>query len=171
MVDMIVGTQQFADIIGKTPKWVNSLTNDGILVQVSRGKYDLATNVQRYVEYARGIGDIENEDGVNYVEEKALHERAKRKLAEMELAEKEGQLIQVEEVEQLLGKMIGLFKSRCLTIPSKVSPLVQYETELPKITTLLKQEISEALQELSDQYRDFAMNSGQGNDLEEPETG
>lgn len=166
-MDMIVGTQQLADIIGKTPKWVNTLTRDGILVQVSRGKYELPENIQRYVEYVRGAG--EDPEGINYNDEKAKHERAKRKLAELELAEKEGELIQVGEVEQLLSKMIGLFKSRCQTIPTKVAPLVQYEQELPKITVILKKEVAEALQELSDQYRDFAKKMGQEEGLEESE--
>lgn len=152
-MEMIVGTQQLADVIGKTAKWVNTLTRDGVLVQVSRGKYDLADNVQRYIKYAQHLSD--NTD-VDYNEEKALHERAKRKIAEMDLAEKELSLIQVTEVVKILERMVGLFKARCLTIPSKVSPLIQYETELPVIVGILRKEIKEALQELADHYANFA---------------
>ncbi|NRS50982.1 hypothetical protein [Brevibacillus sp. HB2.2] len=152
-MDMIVGTQQFADVIGKTPKWVNTLTRDGVLQQISRGKYDLADNVQRYIKYVQHLSD--NTD-IDYNEEKALHERAKRKIAELELAEKELSLIQVDEVVKILERMGGLFKARCLTIPSKVSPLLQFETEMPVIMGILLKEIKEALQELADHYTNFA---------------
>ncbi|MED1947055.1 MULTISPECIES: hypothetical protein [Brevibacillus] len=152
-MDMIVGTQQFADVIGKTPKWVNTLTRDGILQQISRGKYDLADNVQRYIKYVQHLSD--NTD-IDYNEEKALHERAKRKIAELDLAEKELSLIQVDEVVKIMERMVGLFKARCLTIPSKVSPLLQFETEMPVIVGILQKEIKEALQELADHYTNFA---------------
>lgn len=152
-MDMIVGTQQFADVIGKTPKWVNTLTRDGVLQQISRGKYDLADNVQRYIKYVQHLSD--NTD-IDYNEEKALHERAKRKIAELDLAEKELSLIQVDEVVKIMERMVGLFKARCLTIPSKVSPLLQFETEMPVIVGILKKEIKEALQELADHYTNFA---------------
>ncbi|MDX5091633.1 hypothetical protein SD939_10490 [Lactobacillus crispatus] len=152
-MDMIVGTQQLADVIGKTPKWVNTLTREGVLEQISRGKYDLADSVQRYIKYAQHSSD---KTDVIYNDEKALHERAKRKIAEMELAEKELSLIQMDEVVKILERMVGLFKARCLTIPSKVSPLLQYETELPVIVGILQKEVKEALQELSDHYTNFA---------------
>lgn len=152
-MDMIVGTQQLADVIGKTPKWVNTLTRDGVLEQISRGKYDLADNVQRYIKYVQHSSD--NTD-VKYNDEKALHERAKRKIAELELAEKELSLIQMDEAVKILERMVGLFKARCLTIPSKVSPLLQYETELPIIGGILQKEIKDALQELADHYTNFA---------------
>jgi len=157
-METIVGTQEFADVIGKTPKWVNTLTRDGVLVQESRGKYHLANNVQRYIKYVQHLSD--NTD-VDYNEEKALHERAKRKIAEMDLAEKELTLMQVNEAIKIIEKMVSLFKARCLTIPSKVSPLLQYETELPVITGILRTEITEALKELSDLYQKFAENRGQ----------
>ncbi|RED20874.1 hypothetical protein DES34_13112, partial [Brevibacillus brevis] len=102
-MDMIVGTQQLADVIGKTPKWVNTLTRDGVLEQISRGKYDLADNVQRYIKYVQHLSD--NTD-IDYNEEKALHERAKRKIAELDLAEKELSLIQVDEVVKIMERMV-----------------------------------------------------------------
>lgn len=165
---MVVSTSDMADILGVTARWIQQLTKDGILVQASRGKFHLPENVQRYIKYIENM----HEDGgeqIDYNKEKALHERAKRKIAEMDLAEKEKTLIQVDEVEKLLEKMIGLFKGRCLTIPSKVSPLVQYETELPAIVGLLKKEINEALQELSDHYAGFCQKEAQG-EGNEPET-
>lgn len=170
-MDMIVGTKDLAEVIGKTPKWVNTLTRDGVLVQQGdgRGKYHLAENVQRYIKYAQHLSDNTE---VDYNEEKALHERAKRKIAEMDLAEKEQTLIQVDDVVKLLEKMVGLFKARCLTIPAKVSPLLQYETELPVITGMLRKEITEALKELSDHYANFEANGKypEMGDEYEPET-
>ncbi|MFD2087848.1 hypothetical protein ACFSND_22040 [Brevibacillus brevis] len=78
------------------------------------------------------------------------------KLLSLDLAEKELSLIQVDEVVKIMERMVGLFKARCLTIPSKVSPLLQFETEMPVIVGILQKEIKEALQELADHYTNFA---------------
>ncbi|QQE75708.1 hypothetical protein KDJ56_07155 [Brevibacillus composti] len=164
---MVVSTSDMAEILGVSTRWIQQLTKDGILIQESRGKFHLPENIQRYIRYVENM----HEDGgqkIDYNKEKALHERAKRKIAEMDLAEKEQLLIQVSEVEKVLEKMVGLFKARCLTIPAKVSPLVQYETELPVIVGLLKKEINEALQELSDHYAGFSQR--QTGEENEPET-
>lgn len=166
---MVVSTSDMAEILGVTTRWIQQLTKDGILIQESRGKFHLPENIQRYIQY---IENMHEDDGqqIDYNKEKALHERAKRKIAEMDLAEKEQTLIQVDEVEKLLEKMVGLFKARCLTIPSKVSPLVQYETELPVIVGLLKKEVHGALQELSDHYASFCQRESKSGEVDEPET-
>lgn len=167
---MVVGTSDLADVLGVTVRWIQKLTKDEILVQLDRGKFDLAENVQRYIGYVKNMHEDNDGQEIDYNLEKALHERAKRKIAEMDLAEKEQTLIQIDEVEKLLEKMVGLFKSRCLTIPSKVAPLIQFETELPVIISLLKQDIDEALMELAGHYLGFCQGVDKSGEADEPET-
>lgn len=47
---MIVSRNELADVLGITPAKISSLQNNGVFVTISRGKYDLADCVQKFIE-------------------------------------------------------------------------------------------------------------------------
>ena len=49
-----------------------------------------------------------------------------------------------------MNDMLGAFRARILSIPSKFSPQLVGLTEIPPIKVVLKQAVHEALEELSD---------------------
>lgn len=143
-----VTTAQLAKIIGKTTRWVNELTRNKIFVQSARGKYLLAENVQRYIQYLQER--IERESEVDYHKEKAIHERAKRQRAELELALMRGEMHKAEDVETVLNDMIAAFRSKMLALPSKMAPQLVGKSEIPVILDMLTREVNEALSELAE---------------------
>ena len=69
-----------------------------------------------------------NDDKVpNYWREKALHEKAKRELAELDLKLKQDQLVEVDQVGDHLDKIFSAVRQRLLATPSKIAPLVHAE--------------------------------------------
>ena len=62
-----------------------------------------------------------------YWREKALHEKAKRELAELDLKLKQDQLVEVDQVGDHLDKIFSAVRQRLLATPSKIAPLVHAE--------------------------------------------
>ena len=63
----------------------------------------------------------------NYWREKALHEKAKRELAELDLKLKQDQLVEADQVGEHLDKIFSAVRQRLLATPSKTAPLVHAE--------------------------------------------
>lgn len=76
--DMVVGTTEFAALVGKTKQWINQLTREGVLEQVSRGKYDLQKAMQAYIAHVTGTPE---EGKISFADEKAQHEQIKKEIA------------------------------------------------------------------------------------------
>lgn len=53
-------------------------------------------------------------------------------------------------MEEFLTNMLVSFKSRLLSIPQKVAPIVVSEDDVNRISDILEKEIFEALEELSE---------------------
>lgn len=163
--DYIVTTDKFAELIGRTRQRVNQLAKEGILERLAPGKYALMKNVSLYIKYLENgqkkPDEIENEAA--YWEEKALHEKVKRELAELKLQKARGQVHDAADVERVLTNMLVVFRNRILAIPQKVSPKIIGMTNIAEISEIINAELYEALSELSEY--DPAMFAG-GEDIE-----
>lgn len=144
---MKVGTSELAAIIGKSPQWVRQLTREGVLSQVSRGKYILGETIQAYYEHKTSENSPDN--GLNYNREKTLLTKAKRKLEENKLQIMDGKLHQAEDVEEVMTAMLSNFRAQLLTIPSKLAPKMIGVKDINIASTLIRKDIYEALTELS----------------------
>jgi len=85
----------------------------------------------------------------NYWKEKALHEKAKRELAELDLKLKSDQLVEVDQVGEHLDKIFSAVRQRLLATPSKIAPLVHAEESVGGARIVLESAVFEVLSELS----------------------
>ena len=85
----------------------------------------------------------------NYWSERALHEKAKRELAELDLKLKHDQLVEVNQVGDHLDKIFSAVRQRLLATPSKIAPLVHAEESVGGARIVLESAIFEVLSELS----------------------
>jgi hypothetical protein len=164
--DLIVSTDAMATLLGFTRQRINQLAKEGILEKQAAGRYPLMKNVQRYIEYLRtGVkdkGDEDDEAQAKYWEEKALHEKAKREMAEIKLAKLKNQMHDASDVELVMTNMLVTFRTRILAIPDKVAPRVIGLKNLSEISDAINNELLEALTELSEY--DPALFAGGGDD-------
>ena len=86
----------------------------------------------------------------NQWNEKALHEIAKRELAELDLKLKSNQVVEVDQIGDHLDKIFSTVRQKLLGIPSKVAPLVQAEEPVGGVRIVLESAIFEVLSELSE---------------------
>lgn len=84
---------------------VRQLAQEKILVKSGRGRYLFIDSVSNYITHLKANNDIKNnvvESEIDYEEEKALHERAKRIKAENELKLMENSLHEAADVESVM---------------------------------------------------------------------
>lgn len=142
----IVGTSELAAIVGKTKQWISQLTRDGVLTQVSRGKYNLAESVQAYIRHVTGVAE---EGKVSYNDEKAQHEQIKKEIAQLELEEKRRNLHTTKDVQEAWGELLVNFRGMLMVLPPKLAGELTYMTDAKEIRTLLESRLTDALIELS----------------------
>ncbi len=143
-----------ADLLLLDPRRIQQLAKEGVFPKGERGKYDLVACVQAYVRLLRE--QAKGKDPEKLKEEKALV-RENRQLKELSRKQKEGQLVDVEELRRELAKAFTDVKTRIRSIAPKSAQAIAHmkmdkksERELiAAIQTVLQKEHDEALEELS----------------------
>lgn len=140
---------EMASILGISIRYLQKLTQDGVLVKAGHGRYEIASTVQAFVAFKTGQAESANQEELDFKKEKTLLTRTQRQKAEVELAVMEGKLHRGEDVEAVMNTMLTTFRTRCLVIPTRISPLLVGKTLL-EIKAALNAEIRDVLSELSD---------------------
>lgn len=138
-------TDSIAEHLNLTTQRVGQLKKEGILVEVRPGLYNLKDTTRRYINYIR-----RGDEKLNYNAERAKLTEVKRKREELELREREKTLHESDDVERLISRMLTNFRSRLLSIPAKLSPILAKKADKTEIYGIMRDAIYEALDELSD---------------------
>ena len=149
---MVATAGVISNMFGCTTRWVRSLAEEGIIDRLKNGSYELQPTVNKYINHLKLSAEI-NADGTDkeeYWTEKTLHEKAKRETAELQLAKMKGTMHKSEDVEEVMIDMLSRVKSKLMSIPSKMAPILGEETDINKIQGLLDDEIYMTLEELSE---------------------
>jgi len=120
--------------------------------QTRRGQpnqYDPAELVQWYVRNELAKLDIGDGEVLSLEAERAKLTRLQSRKAELDLAEREGELVNIDEVTAVMSRMIAECKRRLLSIPTRAAPLVKGAKTLPKVRDILKKQIHDALRDLA----------------------
>lgn len=142
--------KQVARFLDLSPRRVRMLVDEGIINERLPGKFDLLETNRKYINFIRKGSGEDGKEVVNYNTERALLVRTKRESAEYELRKKKGTLHDSEDIERVMTEMLVNFKSRLMSIPSKLSPVLMKKTDKAEIFEIIKNHVDEALEELSD---------------------
>ena len=139
-------SKAIAEWLGLTERRVRQLRDEGVISEARPGLYALRPTVSKYITYLRkGSNDLN--------EERAKLTTAKREAAEMENARLRWEFLEVGEIEKGLRTMNHNIRSRFLAMPAKLAPVLsKMAGDQAAILDALKQEVYEALEELTD-YR------------------
>lgn len=153
---IVFKTELLARCLGLTTRRVRQLRDEGVFFEIKPGMYEPEKNIRAYIEYiTRGSGDTD------YFTERALLIKAKREKAEMELSEFAAKLHPAEDVERVITAILTKFKSKMMSIPSKISALPYKAMEREDLFKSTKDYIYEALDELSDYDALFGGDNGE----------
>lgn len=174
---IVVSPTVLAKAFGITDRRIRQLAKEGVLEKAGHGRYNFIKSVQNYIVYLRANSELKeskNEEEVNYEKEHALLEKAKREKAELELKVMKGELHLAEDVQTVMNDMLANFRSRILSMPSKLAPMLVSNNDVKSIQQIIQTNCFEALEELknydpkdfyNDKYIDY------GDEAEEGEVG
>ena len=115
-----ISQSKYAEHRNVTKGYISRLIKEGRL-HLIKGKLNVAMS----------DAELDNKSNDNkapiYWREKALHEKAKRELAELDLKLKQDQLVEIDQVGDHLDKIFSAVRQRLLATPSKIAPLVHAE--------------------------------------------
>lgn len=138
------GTSDIAKLLMITQRRVNQLADEGIITRQIEGDFILPEAIAEYYGYK-----YQTEESFGFMHEKSLHEAAKRKITELELAKKESRVHDAADVELVMTDMLANIRSQLLGIPAKMAPLLA-NRDKGYISRELGAEIVSRLTELSD---------------------
>ena len=152
--------EQIAHILKLTPRMVNLHVKDHGMPRVNRGEYDLVQCVHWYIDYKDQIIKEARRGDETEQQARARLVKATANLRELELAEARRQLISVGMVKFLWERIVVTFKTKILSIPSKLPQRLIVCKDINQIKDLLEREIYEALSELSESDIDLSKLGG-----------
>lgn len=141
-----------AKLLDLSARRVQQLSKEGVIPKAERGRYELVPAVRGYINYLRERSL--NPNVVSFEEVRAKKLSAEAELTVIELQEKKGELVRTEDVIESWMEIIGACKSRMLSIPAKLAPIVAVESMPAVCKTIIEEQIDEALFELSEWVRD-----------------
>lgn len=141
-----LSVDNIAKLLDLTPRRVQQLVKEKILPQpYDRGKYAVVPCVIAYIKYLRSLIDGE---GGDYMVEKTRLTKAQATKTEIETNRLKGDLIAVSDAERGWSALLGAFRAKMITIPSRAALAVHKKTEY-QTEKILTEMIYEALTELS----------------------
>lgn len=149
-----VNSATLEKIIGVSDRMIRYLAEEGVIVRASKGRYKLMASLTNYIlnlkvdMEAKGVAVQEGD--ISLEEEKAMHERVKRHISELKLQIMKGDLHKSADVERVMTDMLVSVKTKLLSMPAKLAPILVSHNDIDYIRTALSREVFEALNELKD---------------------
>ncbi|WP_276789923.1 hypothetical protein [Veillonella magna] len=142
---------RLANALGITQQRVSQLIKDGIVVKDKNNKVLIIESLKNYYKFQHTgtCGDDADEESLDYMAEKAKHERTKREIAELKLAKMERNAYSAHTVELVLTEMLSNLRAQLLGLPTKLAPQLEGMTK-ETIYSRLTEEIEDKLSELSE---------------------
>lgn len=104
----------------------------------------------RYLDHLRAVAaGHRTEDGIDLVKERALSERVKRQVAELDLAERLKTLIRVDQLEPELQRMVAAFRTELLSRDDKLKAEIDAVYGIDLDLSLLTEHTRNALKQLA----------------------
>ena len=121
----------------------NTDQNRGYPAQVKKVEEQVAEKVEE-----PGPSEAVATRPISYAEARAQHERFKARLAELELEQREGKLVEAEAAKKEAFRIARLVRDAMLNIPDRVSAELAAEGNQFKVHQRLTQEIRRALEDM-----------------------
>ena len=138
--------------LGKATSRVDQLKRDGIIPAPKvKGQWDLIACLAAYIKHIESAQKQEKAEGnADYWAEKTRLTKAQATKEELAIAEKEGRLVDAEQVQKVWADLIVNCKSKLLSLPTKLAYEVAAESNPNIVLEMLTSAVYEALQELSE---------------------
>jgi phage terminase Nu1 subunit (DNA packaging protein) len=149
---------------------IELLAKKGIVVRVSRGRYNAGTSTKNYIRHLReqAAGRVGKEDGVDGVAANVGYKQASTELLRLRIQREGGELVHVQDVRQGWERIVRAVRSFVLSIPGAVA------FEVPTLSDHDKKAVEricrQGLEDVSLE-RGYSVNSGSEDDVSDRQAG
>lgn len=149
-----VTTTELAAILGITARRVQQMAQDGTVIPVRRGYFQLGDAVQRYINFLSKpqVSEAEQKLETARKQSEAQLKLSKAQLAKMEVEELKGRLHRSEDVEAYTEDLIYTIRSALLSLPGRLSVDVAATSSPAEASECIRKEVHAIMRELSN-YR------------------
>lgn len=147
--DFSLQLEPMAHLLEMTPRRLQQLAKEGVVPVAIKGRYEMIGCVQGYIKYlrARAVGTELTSEA--FTQQRARKTAATADMAEMERDRQRGIYLHAEEVKMAWIAIAQNVKQRLLLIPAKIAVRLLSLKKASDVQTLLRDEITEALEEIS----------------------
>lgn len=146
---------EMAKALGVTQPRVNQLIQDDIIVKSKNGAVLVVESLKNFYKSREDSDEADNDGPIpKFAIEKAIHEKTKRKIAELKLAKMLNNVYDARTVELVMTEMLSNLRTQLLGLPSKLAPIIEQKNK-EEIYDIMTQEITEKLSELSEYSPDL----------------
>jgi len=137
-------------LLDLTPRRVQQLSAEGVIPKAERGQYELVPAIQGYIRYLKERSIKADTSGDDYNAHRTRLTKARADLAEMEKEQIREQLIPAGDVERAWIDVSQNMRQKLLAFPQRVAPEVYAAEKLIEVKSILKDNIYDALKEISE---------------------
>lgn len=149
-----VNSAALEKIVGVSDRRIRQLAEENIIVRAAKGRYKLMESIRNYILSLKVSIEAAESDtpdgGLDLDAEKAIHERVKRQISELKLKTMKGELHKSEDVERVMTDMLVAMKTKLLSLPSKLAPMLISRNDIDYVREAIMREVLEALNELKE---------------------
>ena len=143
--------KEVAEHLDLTTKRMHELFNENVLIKTGKsGGQDKDDCRVRYIRYLRVLARGKNTNSGDLNEERTRLTKAQADRAELELQEKEGDLISSDVIKTIWSDYVSNTRSKLLALPSKLGHLTQAAESYAEAEAIIKAAVYECLEELSE---------------------
>lgn len=147
---MIVNQKELAQCLGISARQVRNLRQEGLFATAPKSRgYILENCVQEYINF-KVNAEMGRSTSISKEQIQAQHEEVKKQISILRLRRLRRELHEAADVEAFLTDMLTRFKSRILSLPTKIAMQTAGESDINKIVQSVTKVLNEALDELSE---------------------
>lgn len=143
-------TTELAMILGITARRVQQMAQDGTIIAVKRGRFNLAESVQRYIAFISSKDkDISQQDKARQDAEVSI-KKAKAVIAVMEAQELQGKMHRSEDVESMTEDLIYAIRGMLVALPGRLAVDTAAAETPAEVSEIIRKEVYKIMSELSE---------------------
>lgn len=147
-----VSTTELASILGVSARRIQQMAQDGTIVAVKRGSFNLADSIQRYITFISPKNkDISPQDKAKQDAEVSI-KKAKAVISVLEAQELQGKMHRAEDVAAMTEDLIYAIRGMLVALPGRLAVDVATAKTPAEASEIIRKEIYKAMKELSE-YR------------------
>jgi phage terminase Nu1 subunit (DNA packaging protein) len=147
-----------AQYVGLTARQVQNLEKSRVILRKARGVYDLEASVVGYCNYLRGNKDA---SGQGATDDQGRLTAAKAGIAELDLSEREGDLIRASGVDKMDFSLGRILRNNLQSIPDRLAALLAAENDGAVCHRMILEEVNKSLESVIKSMGETEIDAGE----------